>query len=415
MSWLPSKRIQMSAAAYHGGVNPITPYRAPQPYTQGRVKGLFIGINYFGSKGELSGCINDVTMMLGTLQQVGFPLQEACILVDDPNFAGNSGRPTRDNIIKHMLWLVHDARPGDVLFLHYSGHGSQAADSDGDEEDGYDETMVPVDYETAGTIVDDDIYEMLVNKLPIGVRLTAVMDCCHSGTLMDLPFTFEATTQNMSHTNRAGGQMLANRRYNPSRQLADVVMFSGCSDNQTSSDVGNASSFGNSNQHGKGTAGGACTNALAHVLTHSPGLSITQLLDEMRKMLQSKRYTQVPQLSSSKPVDMNKPFSFFGALDQGAFVSFQQQVQNFQQYQQGQTHQQTYPPQPQGYPPQGYPPQQQGYPPQGYPPQPQGYPPQGYPPQQQGYPPQGYPPQQQGYPPQGYPPQQGYYPQQYAS
>eukprot|EP01129_Flabellula_baltica_P008548 TRINITY_DN340_c0_g1_i4.p1 TRINITY_DN340_c0_g1~~TRINITY_DN340_c0_g1_i4.p1 ORF type:complete len:763 (-),score=172.10 TRINITY_DN340_c0_g1_i4:17-2305(-) len=98
--------------------------------------------------------------------------------------------------------------------------------------------------------------------------------------------------------------------------------------------------------------------------------------------------------------------------------------------------QQGYPPQGQGYPPQGqqgYPPQgQQGYPPQGqqgYPPQRQGHPPQGmqrstsvrYPSgQQQGYPPhgqQGYPPQgQQGYPPQGqqgYPPQgqQGYPPQ----
>eukprot|EP00658_Telonema_sp_P-2_P058196 TRINITY_DN46638_c0_g1_i1.p1 TRINITY_DN46638_c0_g1~~TRINITY_DN46638_c0_g1_i1.p1 ORF type:complete len:120 (+),score=29.16 TRINITY_DN46638_c0_g1_i1:130-489(+) len=76
---------------------------------------------------------------------------------------------------------------------------------------------------------------------------------------------------------RGGGgfKMLANRRYNPNRQLADVVMFSGCSDSQTSSDVGNASSFGNSNNHGKGTAGGACTNALAHVLTHSQGLTFT--------------------------------------------------------------------------------------------------------------------------------------------
>ena len=59
-------------------------------------------------------------------------------------------------------------------------------------EDGYDETLVPLDYDTAGQIRDDDLFLTLVGKMPKGVQLTSVMDCCHSGTVLDLPFTFVA-------------------------------------------------------------------------------------------------------------------------------------------------------------------------------------------------------------------------------
>ena len=43
-------------------------------------------------------------------------------------------------------WLVKDAKSGDCLFMHYSGHGGSMKDDNGDEADGMDETMVPVDY-----------------------------------------------------------------------------------------------------------------------------------------------------------------------------------------------------------------------------------------------------------------------------
>ena len=49
-----------------------------------------------------------------------------------------------------MHWLVRGAQPNDSLFFHYSGHGSQTYDSDGDEVDGNDETICPVDYNSAG-------------------------------------------------------------------------------------------------------------------------------------------------------------------------------------------------------------------------------------------------------------------------
>ena len=87
---------------------------------------------------------------------------------------------------------MNSAQPGDAVFCHYSGHGGKLRDDDGDEADGYDETLVPVDYDTAGQIRDDDLFSKLIAPLPAGVVMTCLFDCCHSGTVLDLPFVFKA-------------------------------------------------------------------------------------------------------------------------------------------------------------------------------------------------------------------------------
>jgi hypothetical protein len=51
---------------------------------------------------------------------------------------------------------------------------------------------VPVDYESAGQIRDDDLFSALIAPMPAGVILTCIMDCCHSGTVLDLPYVFVA-------------------------------------------------------------------------------------------------------------------------------------------------------------------------------------------------------------------------------
>ena len=75
-------------------------------------------------------------------------------------------------------------------FLH--SHGVSVPDKSGDEEDGMDEAMVPVDYKTGGVILDDTLLEILVCPLPKGATMTAFIDCCHSGTMLDLPYAFVA-------------------------------------------------------------------------------------------------------------------------------------------------------------------------------------------------------------------------------
>ncbi|KAL0397419.1 UNVERIFIED_CONTAM: Metacaspase-1 [Sesamum calycinum] len=87
-----------------------------------------------------------------------------------------------------MHWLVQGCQPGDSLVFHYSGHGSQQRDYHGEEVDGHNETLCPVDFETQGMIVDDEINATIVRPIPPGVKLHAIIDACHSGTALDLPF-----------------------------------------------------------------------------------------------------------------------------------------------------------------------------------------------------------------------------------
>lgn len=72
----------------------------------------------------------------------------------------------------------------------HTGHGGQTKDEDGDEDDGYDEVIYPVDFKNKGHIVDDEIHYYVVKPLQQGVRLTAIFDSCHSATVMDLPYVY---------------------------------------------------------------------------------------------------------------------------------------------------------------------------------------------------------------------------------
>lgn len=158
----------------------------------GRKRSLLIGINYVGTQAQLKGCVNDVKNIKDFIvSKMHFPTDANSmrILTDDgQGFA----MPTKAEIEKGMKWLIEGAKSGDSLFIHYSGHGSTSKDvsPDTDEADGQDETLVPMDYQTAGMIVDDDIFAMMVLPLPKGVRLTAIMDCCHSGSVFDLPYSY---------------------------------------------------------------------------------------------------------------------------------------------------------------------------------------------------------------------------------
>lgn len=75
-----------------------------------------------------------------------------------------------------------------LSILSSTGHGGRVTDTDGDEDDGYDEILIPGDFKENGHIVDDWIYSEFVTKVQAGVHVVALIDCCHSGTAMDLPY-----------------------------------------------------------------------------------------------------------------------------------------------------------------------------------------------------------------------------------
>jgi hypothetical protein len=122
------------------------------------------------------------------IEKQGFREDEFTLLLDD----GQHTNPTHANILRAYEDIASQSQPGDVVFCHYSGHGGKVRDDDGDEKDGYDETLVPVDYESAGQIRDDDVYKTLITPMKRGVTATCIYDCCHSGTVLDLPYEFKA-------------------------------------------------------------------------------------------------------------------------------------------------------------------------------------------------------------------------------
>jgi hypothetical protein len=96
--------------------------------------------------------------------------------------------PTRENIFMAMDWLVQDCSSGDSLVFQFSGMGAQVSDMDGDERDGLDEALCPMDYFNQGPILDDEINEAIVRPLVPGVKLHAIVDAWHSTTVLDLPY-----------------------------------------------------------------------------------------------------------------------------------------------------------------------------------------------------------------------------------
>ncbi|CAM9316885.1 unnamed protein product [Ectocarpus sp. 6 AP-2014] len=185
----------------------------------GSTKCLLIGINYIGQQGELAGCHNDVDMMKKYITTHGYSMDPAaCKVLMDDNV---HGMPDHKGVIEGFRWLTADAKAGDSLFMHYSGHGGSVKDTSGDEADNMDETLVPVDYKSSGQITDDEILKELVMVLPEGVTLTVVMDCCHSGSILDLPYALKADEGTISAVE--AGEVSSTISANPGFDFAKMM------------------------------------------------------------------------------------------------------------------------------------------------------------------------------------------------
>jgi len=322
---------------YHQGQQ-YYPAPAAGPQMPPVKRALLVGINYTGTQSKLNGCVNDVRFLHHLLSsKFGFVQTDFYVLTDDdPHIPGvRRAQPTRRNIIEGMRWLVGGVKPGDSLFFQFSGHGSQVKDMSGDEADGYDETILPIDFKTAGQIVDDEMHMIMVKPLPAGARLHAIIDACHSGTGLDLPYVMDVDQYDPQaysqygynrgqEGNRGIGTMLmagmilgSMSRPPPHKQnkyqkkyttgpvcAGDVFLISGCDDHQTSADT---------NAMSGGTATGACTYALCEAIEHGiqsdwHNYTYGQLLKTMRDKLKQAKYTQRPQLSCSRPIQTTEKF-----------------------------------------------------------------------------------------------------------
>ncbi|KAI9445812.1 caspase domain-containing protein [Lactarius psammicola] len=155
-------------------------------------KALLIGINYTPSADDneqghrqLQGPVNDAKEMKKALIELFHYKEEDIRLMTDEEANGNTALwPSEANITGALHDLVRDASPGDAFVFFYAGHsGQQPAITDPNEDDNLDEYIVTCDFKI---ILDNTLRECLVDPLPKGTRLTAILDSCHSGTLLDL-------------------------------------------------------------------------------------------------------------------------------------------------------------------------------------------------------------------------------------
>jgi hypothetical protein len=257
-------------------------------------KGLLIGINYFNTDAQLGGCINDVNNIQKFLTAKQYFKDDDFIKMTDDKDKNDKLYPTKGNILREVNELVKFANscPNDnvKIFLSYSGHGYHIKDRNGDEDDGQDEVLCPVDYNTNGFIVDDYLKANLVDKLNPNVNIVVIIDACHSGTAMDLKYNYRCDGTNRCKINRKVRIPKCN-----------VAMISGCMDNQTSADANlwDKSSFKFSYQ-------GAMTASF--IANYYDGISYLILVRRMREWLKKKKFTQVPQLSTGKRINTMTSF-----------------------------------------------------------------------------------------------------------
>jgi len=157
---------------------PLRPHAEAQPLQpDASVKrALLIGINKYKGVPKLQGSLNDIaTMKQILITRWGFDERHITLLTDEA--------ATRAGMLAALEQFVREAGPDDTVYFHYSGHGSQVQDTNGDEkDDGLDETLVPQDGRTGDVrdITDDEL-DALFARLRAKTAMI-VLDSCHSGT-----------------------------------------------------------------------------------------------------------------------------------------------------------------------------------------------------------------------------------------
>lgn len=241
---------------------------------------LLFGINYSNTEYELKGCCNDVYNMAEYL--VGKMKYTNISIYTD---VYTPTKVTTSAIIKEIQQCSKRSHSENLerVWLHFSCHGTQIRDISGDEDDGKDECICPLDFTSSGVISDDIIHKLLTSFNP-KTNVVCVFDCCHSGTIGDLPYmlTNEGTTT-----------------ITPKFCQGAIQIISGCMDDQTSADAYNITH--------NNTFTGVLTSCLLESLrsieqyTDVDNINMADLYSHLKYSIQSKYFKQKPIITSNIP------------------------------------------------------------------------------------------------------------------
>jgi len=273
-------------------------------------RAVLIGINRYQIPGsDLRGCVNDVKNLQEALTTYyGFSAQDVTSLTDL--------QATKKAMQSAIKKLITGGKKGDVLLLHYSGHGANVPDDNGDEADHRDEILCPTNLDWNDPLRDDWLRKAL-NKLRSGVSLTVIMDCCHSGTntraitppdapikerFLPCPLDLMATESGRKLRGTLRGQL--GKAPRGRKRKSDIVhadikemLITGCRDTQTSADARIGGSFN-----------GALTYYLVESIKAAQGnLTYRELHQHTIAQLKKNDFDQVPQLEGRR-TSFDRPF-----------------------------------------------------------------------------------------------------------
>lgn len=155
-------------------------------------------------------------------------------------------KATKSNIIKELDLLGRRSRPGDFIYIHFSGHGQQMADDNGDEPDSLDEAFIPYDayyryipgrYEGENHLRDDELeYRIDHIRRQIGAKgnVIVVLDACHSGTgtrIVDDDDYIRGTSYIFAPDNFVPSPVdtaLVRLNFHTGEDLSPITVFSAC-------------------------------------------------------------------------------------------------------------------------------------------------------------------------------------------
>ncbi len=257
---------------------------------EGRVRAVLVGVgDYLTLDADLKGPPNDVGLMAGMMLRRGAAPGDIVALTD-PGAVLPDGiavtPPDRTAILNAFSAAVEASGTGDTVLFYFSGHGTQAPDTDGDEQGGQDELFLPRDAgkwngtagEVENAIRDDDPAAIARQAAARGVRLVGIIDACHSAT------GFRALTENTGRARYLDLAML---------NIPDIPAIAGASGPAPSGEfvfLYAAQSDQRAFEYPleDGAWYGDFTRNLVNVLTNVPELSYVQLMQAVALQLRTK-------------------------------------------------------------------------------------------------------------------------------
>jgi len=212
-----------------------------------RKRAFLVGISHYDTAltgyqwNNING-VEDINLLNPALKKQGFA---TTTLLDE--------QATFDNIVNKITLFSDKTKKGDIIYLHFSAHGQPIEDVDGDEEDGWDESIVPIDaykiykrgvYEGKKHLT-DDLLNKYIKKLrekigPTGF-LYVVIDACHAGTSSRAnDETVRGTRVGFTYNNKVfkpSTNKKSHYRIEASANLSNVLFLEACRPDQVNTEI----------------------------------------------------------------------------------------------------------------------------------------------------------------------------------